>query len=410
MRILYVTTNFETRTHTFITREIAQVRRAGEQVDLLALRRIPPAARSEAPECDLSGCRYVYPVNGLVALGSLMARLVTRPRTTWRVLRSALADQDDGVLIKGKLIYQLAVATTLEKAVRDGRYDLIHAHFASPPTTFAMFLGMLTGIPYTFTGHGADVYRDHSALRPKLRHASGVVCISEYNRRHYVSLEPVQERTVLVHCGIDSAAFPFRTPPGEHDEIAVLGVGRYVAKKGFHVLLEALARLDAATVPWRATIVGDGPEGAALRSQAARLGIADRVAYTGGLPQVRIKEMLAVADIFVLPSIPATDGDIDGIPVSLMEAMAVGCPVVSTEVSGIPELIDDGNEGVLVAPGDATALARAIERLAHDPKLRATLANAARRKIEAAFDLTTETAKLCAFFARVAAASRPASR
>jgi len=175
-----------------------------------------------------------------------------------------------------------------------------------------------------------------------------------------------------------------------------------VPKKGFGDLLTALARLSADGVAWRAHLVGGGPLLDDLQDQKARLGL-DDLEITGALQQVEIRHLLDQADVFVLPCIPAPDGDVDGIPVSLMEAMAAGCPVISTRVSGIPELLKNGDAGLLVEPDSPTELAAALIRLASEPDLVGRLSRAGYQRIVADFDVAVEAAKLQDFFAHILA-------
>ena len=406
MRILYITTNFSARTHTFITREIARVRQEGHEIDLLALREIPAEMQAATPECDLSGCTYVYPVNWIAVIASFALILIQHPMNTLRILCTAVSDPRDSFATKIKLVFQFGVASRIAQGLPHRCYDLIHAHFASPPTTFAMYLGLLTGTPYSFTGHGADVYRDISALTPKVANAAGVVCISDFNRRHYTNLVPALDECEIIHCGIDLEDFRLRPAMPRDKPLTILSVGRCVPKKGFNVLLDALARLNSMGVDWQARIAGDGPQLPALRSQAAQLMLGDRLEFMGHLEQDEIRRLLVTADVFVLPSVPVEDGDIDGIPVSLMEAMATGCPTVSTSVSGIPELVIDGQTGMLVEPNDNRALAEAIARISTDNELHRVIVSGGRAKIESEFDINTVGRQLCAFFERIASSQR----
>ena len=164
-------------------------------------------------------------------------------------------------------------------------------------------------------------------------------------------------------------------------------MGRLVPKKGYAYLVEAARILKDRGVPFEVRVIGGGPDHDALSSRMASLDVADRVKLEGSMPQEKLLPILRGADGFVLPCVLAKDGDQDGIPVSLMEAMAYEIPCVSTSISGIPELIESGKEGLLVPEKDAAALADAIEKLAGDPELRAWLGSAGRRKVEQSFTL-----------------------
>jgi glycosyltransferase involved in cell wall biosynthesis len=399
MHLLYLATNFGALTNTFIAREVSALRRGGVRVDLLALR---PAgrARAEHPECDLTGCQYLYPVSPVAVAGAVARLAVTRPRRWWTAAWVAISSPGDGLAGRIKLLGQLAVAATAVARVEAQPPQLIHAHLANPPGSYAMFLSLLTGIPYSFTGHAADLYRKPLGNVAKLRHARGAVAISEFNRRHYRELVPDRPEVAVVHCGVRSADFPYRKRERVGPTLTILAVGRAVPKKGFKHLLDALVGLDDAGVSWQADLVGGGPLLPELQAQRDRLGLRS-LSITGPLQLPEIQQRLATADVFVLPCVQAPDGDIDGIPVSLMEAMASGCPVISTSVSGIPELLADGQAGLLVPPADAEALAAALLRICREPDLAPTLSEAGRAQVVASFEIDREAASLQDFFARL---------
>lgn len=402
MRILYIATNFTALTHSFITREIANLRRAGVEIDLLSLRTHTGDTGVDQPECDLTGCRQVYPVPVLKTIARALREVARRPGRMLRAVGVALVSPGDSPRDKAKLLFQLGVTASLVAEAEAARIDHIHAHFATSPTTFALFLHLLTGIPFSFTGHAADIYRNPVALVTKLRHAAGIVAISAYNLRYYRSLVSELKAEKIIHCGIDPAAFPFRERRAGGTPLTLLAVGRAVPKKGFRYLIEALALLDEAGIAWRCDLVGDGPLLEEHRALAERLGL-ERLRLRGPLQQPEVRRLLQNADAFVLPCIVAADGDRDGIPVALMEAMATGCPVVTTRVSGIPELVDDGRSGLLVEPGSANALAAALQRLVTEPGLAPALSRGGRDKVLREFNLEDSAQQLRAFFERLSA-------
>jgi len=391
-----MTTSFESLTLTFVAREINALRALGAEISLLGLRRGANFKAAE-PECDVTGCAYLYPAPPLSLIAGVLRAVCGRPRRFGRALRAAFASPRDSLRVKFKLLYQLAAATTKVAAVEAAGITHIHAHLASPPGNVAMFLGLLTGVPYSFTGHAADLYREPEAVDTKLRLAAGAVAISEYNLRHYRGVYPELQRSAVIHCGVDPEAFPFRARVESGRPLRVLAVGRAAEKKGYVHLLEALALISARGVPWTGDLVGDGPFLDGLRKRAKELKL-DQLAMPGALQQPRIRELLDRADVFVLPCVKAVDGDIDGIPVALMEAMACGCPVISTRVSGIPELVVDGETGLLVDPADPEGLAEALSRIANEPELVTALSTAGRGHVASAFNQRTEARRLLDFF------------
>jgi glycosyltransferase involved in cell wall biosynthesis len=265
----------------------------------------------------------------------------------------------------------------------------VHAHFANVATAVAMLVADFggRGWSWSFTMHGPSEFDDVTrfALAPKVRTAAFVSCIGDYCRSQLMKLvEPEQwDKLAIVRCGIDTSVFEAVDRAGRPAEpLEVLCVGRLVPDKGQALLVEALAAVRATGRDVRLTFVGDGPDRAQLEGAAARHGVGDVVRFAGAVGQDRIRERYAAADVFCLPSFA------EGIPVVLMEAMATGLPVITTHIMGVPELVVDGETGLLVMPGRADALAAAIERLADDRDLRRRLGEAGRRHVQAAFELT----------------------
>lgn len=398
MKVLYIATNFTALTHTFITREVAQLRDLGLGVELLSLRTHTGEAGVSAPECDLAGCRFAYPMPALRLVSGVLRRALRHPVRFVGAVRAATASRLDSPRTKLKLLYQLGVAAALAPEIERAGCDHIHAHFATSPATFAMFLGLLTDTPFSFTGHAADVFREPVALDTKLRLAAATRAISAHNLRHYRALAPALQRAVVIHCGVDVQRFPYRMRARAGSPLHIVALGRLVPKKGFFQLIEALALLQRRGVAWRADLIGEGPLLGQLKMKTSDAGL-HNLTFTGPLQQGAVRDLLGRADACVLPCVVAPDGDVDGIPVSLMEAMASGCPVISTRVSGIPELIEDGVSGLLTPPDDATALADALQRLATEPDLAPRLSRGGRVKVEQEFNLAHAGEQLRDFFA-----------
>jgi glycosyltransferase involved in cell wall biosynthesis len=257
-----------------------------------------------------------------------------------------------------------------------------------------MTLSRRLAVPFSFTAHAHDIFLEDHLLAHKLRAARFAVGISRFNRQHLA--ERIGPQSVgsmrIVHCGVSLPAFPYSPDGREPDRI--LAVGRLDHIKGFEHLVEACGVLARSGVPFRCDIVGSGPLEAALRARIERLGLAERVRLLGPQKQEVVRGLLQQAGIFALPSVVTPRGDRDGIPVALMEAMASGAPVVSTRVSGIPELVDHEATGLLARPADAADFAACLERLLRDPALARRLAERARRHVEEEFEIGKETRKL----------------
>nr|WP_308918173.1 glycosyltransferase [Jannaschia sp. LMIT008] len=275
--------------------------------------------------------------------------------------------------------------------------DHLHNHFADSSCSVAMLAARIAGLPFSFTLHGpAEFFAPHHwRLDEKVARAAFVACISHFARSQAMlfSDQGHWNRLRIVHCGVDPDRLPARGPAAaragaEAGACHVVFVGRLAGVKGAPLLLDALARLASDHPGLRATLVGDGPERPALEARAAALGLGDRVAFTGYLSQSGVADTLGVADMLVLPSFA------EGVPVVLMEAMATGLPVVTTRIAGVPELVEDGVSGLLVAPGDGAGLARAMDALARDPGRAAAMGRAGRAKVVAEFALPREAAWL----------------
>jgi glycosyltransferase involved in cell wall biosynthesis len=263
----------------------------------------------------------------------------------------------------------------------------VHAHFASHPAVAAFIVGRLSGIPWSFTAHGSDLHREQSMLKEKVEEASFVVAISEYNRRFILDYvgEQYADKIKVIHCGIDPDCYARNPSTDETLEIGCIGTLHEV--KGQRFLLEACKGLSTRGLPWRCHLIGDGPDRAALEAHSRRLGISDRVVFHGNCERQRVRTLLSTLHVCVAPSVPTRDGRREGIPVVLMEAAACALPLIASRLSGIPELVRDGETGLLFEPADADALESALARIATEPETRAELGTAARERLELDFSL-----------------------
>ena len=251
-----------------------------------------------------------------------------------------------------------------------------------------MLASSLSGIPFSFTAHAVDLYKDNVSrddLARKAAAARFVVTVSRYNLEFLESLAPgVRDKLVLARCGIDLDRFAPRPLPPQPSRM--LCVARLIAKKGVGTLIEACRLLRDRGVALECEIVGEGPLRRKLEAQVREAGLGDLVRLTGPATQLAVRERYAAAHLFVLPCIIAPDGDRDGLPIAILEALACGLPVISTPVAGIPEVLRDGANALLVPPGDPPALADAVARLLSDPPLYHRLAANARASVEPRFD------------------------
>jgi glycosyltransferase involved in cell wall biosynthesis len=280
----------------------------------------------------------------------------------------------------------------------------LHAHFANVAAATARIASCLTGVPYSITAHAKDIFHcdvDGEALRRQLRDASAVVTVSDYNVRFLRDAFGENAAAVQrIYNGVDLDRFPYRAP-AERGPL-ILGTGRLVEKKGFDVLLRACAILAGRHREFHCELIGDGELRPQLERQIVALGLDDRVTMRGALPQHEVIARVREAAALAAPCVVAQDDNRDGLPTVLIEAMALGTPCVSTDVTGIPEILRDGETGLLVGQNDPEGLAAALERLLDDAQLRVRLAEEARRLVESDFDIDRNTARQRTLFGRTA--------
>ncbi len=391
-RVAYVVSLFPCWSETFIVREIAALVESGVDVRIISLK--PPSEALVHDDAAALLGRVRHPRSWAAAAAASLRAAVARPLVAGGILARVVADgwRTPGVLFKSLA----ALARGLEQAawLRGFDPDLIHAHWATYPSTVAWALGRLLDKPFGFTCHAHDIFTERQLLARKIDEAALAVTISRYNvewLRANVAGERA-DRLRVVHCGVDLAHAPWK--PDGRSPNRILAVGRLDPIKGFDTLVAALALLQGRGVAFECRLVGSGPLEAALREQARRAGVDGRIEFAGARPQDVVRAWMDEAALFVLPSQVAPDGNRDGIPVALMEAMASGCAVASTRVSGIPELVEHDVGGLLVEPGDVVALADAMQRLLADPRLRRRLAGGARERVVAGFDARAEAARL----------------
>ncbi len=271
----------------------------------------------------------------------------------------------------------------------------LHTHFLSTPADVAELVGQLSTVRCSLSAHAKDIYLSEPAdLRRKLEAALFTVTCTEMNRQTLASIAPRASIHRMYH-GIDHALFhPCQRRPPEAVPL-ILAVGRLREKKGLDTLIEACRVLRAGGQAFRCEIVGYGEQREALQALIVQHGLAEQVFLVGTLPREQVIERYARAAVFVQPSRIAADGDRDGIPNVLLEAMAMGLPVVASRVSGIPELVGQSRNGLLVEPDQAQALADAVKRLLQDPRLCAELGHNARKTVTEWFDNDRNLLLLC---------------
>ena len=395
-RVGYVVKMYPRFSETFIVTELLAMQANGGRCEIFSLR--PPAdARFHASLADVTA-----PVTYLRSEGLRAGDLWTLLRTASSELGS-LADHVDALLATE--VRDAAQAVQLALLVRQRGITHLHAHFASVSTTVARLAARLAGITYSFTAHAKDIFHsevDADELRQKLADADSVVTVSRFNLRHLQdTFGSDAARVRLVYNGLDLDEFGYSEPL--HRPPVVAAVGRLVEKKGFGDLLTAIARLRDRGRELRLELVGTGLLADELAAQVQTLGLQDLVTMYGALPQNEVRRIVRGAAVFAAPCVVAEDGNRDGLPTVVLEAMALGTPVVATPVTGIPEVVTDGVTGLLVPEHDPDALAAALTRVLDDPALSASLAKAARSRVEVDFDARNQARAVAESFHLTAA-------
>lgn len=397
----YVVHTYPGLSHAFVLREVLGIRKAGGRVETFSVHRAGANDQlSEVDRREAARTESILPIDASRLTRIHLAALVRHPGAYVRTLAYALRQRRAGFRDSLWQLFYFAEAIVLWNGARAAGVRHLHAHLtnvAADLSWLAAVFGNHTGEgswSWSMTVHGPTEFAavEEFNLARKVAAADRVICISDFCRSQLMALSAPSgwQKLVVVHCGADLERYPYRGPratdPGRLD---ILSVGRLVPEKGQSLLLDAVASLAAEGLDVHLTVVGDGPDAESLR---ARAGVLDpgghRFTFTGPLGQDRLPEVFAAHDVFCLPSFA------EGVPVVYMEAMAVGLPVVATRIAGVPELIEDGRSGLLVAPGRADAVADALRRLAADHDLRRRLADAGRRSVEEGFDAQRLAARL----------------
>lgn len=428
-RIAYVLSTFPSLTETFILGEIQELRRRGIPLALFALRRASTSVQQPETRAMTAEVEYAAPVGSWHVLRSNLGWLLSRPARYLSALRLLVGETWRNPVHLAKSLYLFPQAVELADRMLAQQIGHIHAHWATYPTTVAVAISELTGLPFSFTAHAWDVSLIRTFLQEKTRRARFVLTCTAENQAALRTLLPEdQQRKVHLNyhgVAVERLADVTRHPSGSSP--VVVACGALFERKGLAYLVRALGTLHRRGREFRCVIIGDGPQRRELETLAVAYGIDGLVSFTGALPQEDVIRHYAGSDVFVLPCIARSlrlidseaelsksleiwfegQGRIiqDGIPNVLVEAMAMGLPVVSTPISGIPELIRDGQNGLLVPPRDAVQLADAIERLLLDSALRERLGKAATADVRERFDRARTVEALVDIFVRALAAT-----
>lgn len=396
--IAYLTSEYPKTSHTFILREVEALRTLGLEVETCSIRKPDISEFSGEPEQRAWRTTFFVVDTARRAPHRLLTaqlRLMVAPGRWLRALGLAWKTRSPGAKAALWALFHFLEAGLLAAHLRRMGAGHLHNHFSNPSCTVAMLASELSGIPFSFTAHGPEeFFRPYeNALSEKIARARLVVAISHFCRSQLmVFAAPAQwDKISIVHCGIDPELY--LGTPRETFGKRVVFVGRLTPEKGGPLLLEAFAQVFAAHPDARLTVVGDGPQRAALEARARVLGLVEAVTFAGFCNQAQVAACLSKSDMLVLPSFA------EGVPVVLMEAMAAGLPTIASRVAGVPELVREGETGFVVPPGDLDTLANRLGRLMSDPNLCRRMGAAGRAVVNADYLVGKEAAWLARLLA-----------
>jgi len=389
--ILYIATSFPALSHTFIYREVFELMDRGHIVHTVS--RITPKTGSVHKEAKnfFSSTFYLDTIPLTKKIMSAFVRLTKSPKVVIRNLIYILFQSRKATLLSSiKLFYHFIEACSIANVLHTHAIDHIHCNFADQPTSIGMFLSDLIDVPFSFTAHANDIFVDPVGFERKLDQCKFGVTISDFNKKYLLDTygRKYKEKIKVIHCGLK---FPFgqlkekNSTPGY---LRILTIGRMVPKKGFDVLIRACALLKKWKVPFKCHIVGDGDEKEFLLRLVSSDKLGDDVSFAGAVFQENLESHFLNADVFVLPCQISINGDRDGIPVALMEAMAYKIPVISSNIVGIPELVDHNINGFLIPEGDHLVLAEHLRRLYNDPSIGINMGENGYNKVYREFNIS----------------------
>ena len=409
--VAYILKRFPRFSETFILNEVLALERQGVKVEIFSLMRPPEETRHSYLKQLKADVTYLpdvrdyrklnLAVGGIHDMTSVVPLYLAQNRDL-ATLPTLLAGKTEEEA--GHLMVQAAVLALLVGA---RRIDHLHAHFGSNAASVALMAGRIMNFPVSFTAHARDIYHtyqdpeiDDMVRACKIRMASFVVTVSDYNRKHMAGLvEPAGARSIRrLYNGIDLNRFDSVVTKQPGNCYQFIAVGRLIEKKGFRFLIDACRILRERGAGFRCVIVGDGPDRELLQQQILDNVLQDSVHLVSAQPQEKLIESLGASDTMVLPCVVARSGDRDGLPTVLLEAMAMRLPLISTDVAGVPEIIQQEVTGYVVPPGNAGLLAASMLLNIKYPEKAREMGLAGRERANSLFNLQTNTRKLHSWF------------
>lgn len=404
--VAFLLSRYPAISHTFFLKEVLGLRERGLDVRVASIN-APDRPQKDLPPIEAAEAEKTYYIKSAGAVKTLLKLgfiAILHPASVFRGLAAALALGGWDWKARIFAMFYLAEALLVGDWMNRQSLEHLHVHFGGPVATVGMLTAKAWNKTWSITLHGPDEFfdQDYFYLAQKIDSASFVICISDFCRSQVLRIVPQLDegRVEVVRLGVDCTNL---NPPALADvstsrTLRLVCTGRMVAAKGHRILFKAIAQclpvLNAADVELSCDLIGDGPERSNLEQYADRLGISKVVQFLGARSHDQTLSLVALADIFVLASFA------EGLPVALMEAMALGIPCVSTTIAAIPELIKNGENGLLVSPANPSALGHALAKLAQDPQLRLRFGRAARATVESEYNLSINLDTLASLWKR----------
>lgn len=407
MKLAIFVTEFPSITETFIARDVAMFLRMGHSVKLFHLTKYNSSEiiHDFAKPVVENASSYPYICSRRV-LGALWRAVTRKPGRLAGLIRDSLKGSWYDPAHLGKTLAILPKVVAFSEDLEDWGAEHVHGEFAGHPGSAAWMVGRLTGLPYSITCRAHDIFVTQALLDVKLDEASFVRTISKYNiaflSEHVPGFDA--KKSHVIHSSVDLSQI--HAVPAERSDVArILYIGSMEPRKGVDNLLHALAALSSAH-NWRCDLIGKGSEKANLEQLARTLGLEDRVTFLGPRSFEEVADAYRSADVVVAPSVYGARGRTEGIPNVVIEALAHRRAVITSRISGIPELVEDNVTGLLVEPNDIAGLSAAISSVLEDPAGAQAFGDAGRKVVEREFDLTTNVKRQLELFERHAAPSQ----
>lgn len=409
-KIAYIVSRFPHLPETFILREMISLEQLGWQIELypLIIQRQELIHHEARPWLRRA---HAVPWISLGVLGANLAKLFLNPRQWFSLFLRTLKENLSSPKFLARALLLFPRAVWLADRFKQTGITHIHAHYATHTALVAWLINQMTGIPYSITVHAHDIFVEKPMLATKLQGSVFVSAISEFNRQYLVDMFGpwVRQKTQIVRCGIDPTYYGNEEPKdlAETGRLEIISIGSLQPYKGHIYLVKACAELQKRDVPFRCRIVGGGDLRLMLERAIVENQLDGRVELLGPRTQDEVSRLLRTANCYVQPSVITSSGKMEGIPVALMEAMASGIPVVATSISGIPELVKNGDTGWLVPPEDVQALADALLQIHRDPSEATRRAYSGRRWVLDEFELSSNAKRLSLLFTQASLSSSP---